>query len=135
VPRYGRSPHPPATPARQEGLNLNGELDQRGGAVSGPIGDAVSRIPTIALECRRRRQHRWEPYTAEWDRAERLYVEVEECSRCTSKRSTYVSEEGYQVDRWAYDYVRGYLVAGGLPDDARAALRLETLRRRTRRAR
>lgn len=100
-------------------------------ALSGPIAAAIAAIPDKALDCRRRRQHRWGPHSARFDRRENRWSETEECERCETLRTSHISADGYQLDAWTYRYPDGYLVAGGLPDDARAALRLESLRRRT----
>lgn len=104
-------------------------------AVSGPIAEAIAGIPTSALPCRRRRSHRWDGYTVDHERLLRQYRETEKCDRCGTLRVSHVGDDrhaqpGVQLDSWSYRYPPGYLIAGGMSDEARAAIRLEELRRR-----
>ena len=100
--------------------------------INGPIAAAIAAIPTTALECRRARAHWWDAYAAPYDRRSRTWTETQRCTRCTALRTTTVNHDGDQLDPWRYTYPDGYMVAGGLPDDARRALRAEGLRRQNR---
>ena len=97
-----------------------------------PIQAAIDSLPPEALTCRRKRSHDWDGVTVVPGivRGE-LYV-GERCARgCGTRRSAWWRDDGTQLTAWTLDYPAGYLVEGGLPDDARKSLQRDYLRRLT----
>lgn len=89
--------------------------------------------PLSFRECRSYR-HPWSASTVDYDKRADEYTETLVCPRCTAERVSILDGEGYTLTS-KIKYPTGYLLqgAGRVAPEHRAALRLESVRRRLRR--
>lgn len=88
---------------------------------------ALDALPAEYLECRDW-GHSWRPYSATFNRKERMYVQTLECQRCTTKRDRMLGTRGQNLGA-SYEYADGYLMPGSgyLSTTDRDGIRLRSI--------
>jgi len=91
------------------------------------ITEQTDRWSEEVLLCRSM-QHAWQQYSASYSQQYRYYSVEMQCTRCTTIKHQELDSRGRITASW-YDYPEGYLSeAGYLDADARAVVRVASLR-------